>query len=289
MDESKFKFIAEEIRRRIESQITSGGLLCRVFGRGKSNTSLESKISKSKYKYKAGGKLIQDAIGVRIVLYFSDDIEVARNIISKNFKIRKEDSTIDTPKGDEFSVTRYNLVYDIPEDQTDTMSREISNQPIDLTFEVQIRSVLSEGWHEVEHDLRYKQKEYWAGSDDLSRALNGIVATLETSEWGMRKIFDDIAYRHYKQKNWGAMVLLKLRMRLSPELDHRLVDVINAQPEIGKKLLRIDRALIIERFATKIPRPPLTLSNAIYLWNIESLHNDAIYKITPKLLLPNLS
>lgn len=287
MDNSKFKFIAEEIRREVELQLTAGGLLCRVFGRGKSNYSLESKLEKGKDKYNINGKLIQDSIGIRVVLYFSDDIEVARSVISNKFRIRESDSTIDTPEGDEFSVTRYNLIYEIPENQEILMSREIGNQPIDRTFEVQIRSVLSEGWHEVEHDLRYKQKEYWIGSDDLSRALNGIVATLETSEWGMRKIFDDIAYRHYKQKNWGAMVLLKLRMRLSPELDSRLIDIINAEPEIGKKLLRINRALIIEKFATKTPKPPLTLSNAIYLWNIESLHNDAIYEITPKLLMPD--
>lgn len=285
MESSKFKFIAEEVRRQIEIQLMSGGLLCRVFGRGKSDTSLAAKLLKGKEKYGVNKKLIQDAIGIRTALYFSDDIEIARKIISANFKIREKDSTIDRPAGDEFSVTRYNLIYEIPDHQKDSMRREIGSDPIDFTFEVQIRSVLSEGWHEVEHDLRYKQKEYWTDSDDLSRALNGIVATLETSEWGMRKIFDDIAYRHYKKRNWGAMLLLKLRMRLSPDLDHRLIELINDQPEIGKNLLRIDRSVVIESFSTKIPRPPLTINNAIYLWNLASIKNDAILAVTPRLLL----
>ena len=285
MESSHFKFIAEDVRRDIEAQLMSGGLLCRVFGRGKSNGSLASKLLKGKDKYGIDKRLIQDAIGIRAVLYFSDDIEIARKIISETFKIREQDSTIDKPAGDEFSVTRYNLIYEIPDDQKESMRRQIGTSPIDLTFEVQIRSVLSEGWHEVEHDLRYKQKEYWADSDDLSRALNGIVATLETSEWGMRKIFDDIAYRHYKKRNWGAMLLLKLRMRLSPDLDPRLVEIINEQPEVGKSLLRIDRSIVIESFSKKtVVRPALTISNAVYLWNLIQLRNKDILQVTPKLL-----
>ncbi|MBK7959276.1 MAG: hypothetical protein IPK03_14995 [Bacteroidetes bacterium] len=32
----------------------------------------------------------------------------------------------------------------------------VNNSLVDSTFEVQLRTILSEGWHEIDHDLRYK-------------------------------------------------------------------------------------------------------------------------------------
>ena len=71
---------------------------------------------------------------------------------------------------------------------------------IDNTYEVQIRTILSEGWHEVEHDLRYKCKEEWNEFKEESRLLNGIYATLESSEWSMLTLFDRLSYSQYKNK-----------------------------------------------------------------------------------------
>lgn len=71
---------------------------------------------------------------------------------------------------------------------------------IDNTYEVQIRTILSEGWHEVEHDLRYKCKEEWNEFKEESRLLNGIYATLESSEWSMLTLFDRLSYSQYKIK-----------------------------------------------------------------------------------------
>lgn len=282
--DSRFKHVAEDIRRNIESVLISAGVLSRVFGRGKSDDSLLNKVIKGGKKYDVDGKKIQDAVGIRVVLYFSDDIEIVREVLCKKFCYRAEDSVIDKPNGDAFSVTRFNLIFDCPDEFKFSFNRVFKNEPIDSTFEVQIRSVLSEGWHEVEHDLRYKQKHYWNDSDDLSRALNGIVATLETSEWGMRKIFDDLAYRHYKGRNWPAMMLLKLRMRLNGSMDNRIIDLLNSDLELAKGLLRIERSTIIMEFALSVPKPVLTIDNAIFIWNRNVLKNSKISEITPTLL-----
>lgn len=32
---------------------------------------------------------------------------------------------------------------------------------IDDTFEIQIKTMFFEGWHEIEHDMRYKGEELW--------------------------------------------------------------------------------------------------------------------------------
>lgn len=283
--ESRFKHTAEDIRRDIEATLISAGVLCRVFGRGKSDDSLKRKLLSGVDKYSKDGKKIQDAVGIRVVLYFSDDITIVHEVLCNKFRFREHDSVIDKPTGDAFSVTRYNLLFDCPDYYKDQFERALSTDLIGTTFEVQIRSVLSEGWHEVEHDLRYKQKQYWDGSDDLSRALNGIVATLETSEWGMRKIFDDLAYRHYKNRNWAAMMLLKLRMRLNDTIDCRIIDLLNSDIDLAKGFLRIDRLRIIKQFALSVPKPLLTIDSAIFIWNRDVLKHPGILEITPKLLM----
>lgn len=71
---------------------------------------------------------------------------------------------------------------------------------IDETYEIQIRTILSEGWHEVEHDLRYKCKEEWNNFQEESRLLNGIYATLESSEWAMLTLFEKLSYSQYKME-----------------------------------------------------------------------------------------
>ncbi|WP_202796549.1 hypothetical protein, partial [Thermophagus xiamenensis] len=63
---------------------------------------------------------------------------------------------------------------------------------IDNTFEVQLRTILSEGWHEVDHSLRYKCKDDWKDYPDQERLLNGIYAALETNDSTLKSLFREI-------------------------------------------------------------------------------------------------
>lgn len=285
-----FESTAADIHKEIEKNLQRSGLLCRVFSRGKSNNSLNKKLGTmdeyNNYKYHNEGKKIQDAIGVRVVLYFPDDIELAEKIISKVFTKKTADCTIDLPDGNTFSATRYNLIYEIPTNLVFGVKSEINKRPIDTTFEVQIRTILSEGWHEVEHDLRYKNKDYWDNHDNLNRALNGIVATLETSEWSMQKIFDELCYMHYKNQNWSAMIIFKLRLRLSGELSSSLNEIFHRNKNLSKSFFRSKRSDLIELFGQT--RIPVTLDNAIYIWNFTANKNKEIIDITPELIIRRL-
>lgn len=283
--EDNFRHLAEQLRREIEIKLQRIGILCRVFGRGKLDKSLSKKILKDPTKYRAGGKMVQDAIGIRVALYFVEDIEIVASILSSQFIQDTNSSTIDLPAADKFTVSRHNLVFKIPNEHHKDMLRSIGNKPIDTTFEVQLRSILSEGWHEVDHDLRYKCKENWAGQEDLSRALNGIMATLETTEWSMKRIFDDLAYRHYKQKKWSAMLHNKIRMRADPCLSETLTQYLNQNEEFAKEVFRINRRKVIERFHTLKPSMPVTLDNIVYVWNHIGPKNSEISTQTPELIL----
>jgi len=278
---SQYGHIAEEVRRDIEDLLSGIGMLFRVFARGKDPASLESKLKREPGKYQLGGKLIQDSIGVRVALYFPDDIPIVKSILESRFEIDRGASTIDRPESDQFSVTRYNLIFRLASEATDNFVRIRGEAPLDVTFEVQLRSILSEGWHEVEHDLRYKAKENWSDHDDLSRVLNGIVATLETSEWNMARVFEELAYRHYKSKNWHGMLPSILRMRLKGSIGQPIIDALDSDMQVAKDLLRIDRPKLLKLLSRAKPKLPVTPDNVILFWNATGPRHPCLLSLTP--------
>lgn len=282
-----YRRVAEDLRREIEGFLTSIGLLCRVFARGKSAQSIRNKEAMNPGKYTLDGKLIQDAVGIRVVLYFPEDVLIVENLLRAKFICDEKSTTVDVPETDVFSVSRHNLIFCIPDRLKLDMTIATDTSPIDATFEVQIRTILSEGWHEVEHDLRYKRKTDWNGHGDLSRNLNGVVASLETAEWSMRKIFDDLAYRHYRNGNWEAMLNNALRMRVIPNLSLEICQVLDKDRNSAKGLLRINRPKLFHTLAGLAPKIPVTLDNMVYVWAHNSPQPSNLTKLIPDFLREN--
>lgn len=285
MESIKFSFsdaIRKDIEGIITEKLTNLGIMFRIFSRNKNSISLTDKLKNPKY-----GKThkIQDGIGVRIALYFNDDIEIVHEILNGIFSEREKDHSIDKTNAIEFSAVRYNIVYDIP---PELLANEHSftnvKDRIDSTFELQIRSILSEGWHEVEHDLRYKSKPDWDGHDNESRKLNGIYATLETSEWTMIKIFDELAYKHYKNQNWEPMIRQKFRLRMQPIiLNSEIKKYFDDNTLIAKKFFRLLRKDIINSMAKENFTIPLNINSLIYFCNFFYIKDETILKITPNI------
>lgn len=271
----------KELIEKIDDVLMPAGLLYRVFGRAKSNESLHKKIERGNYS--ENGKKIQDFLGIRVTLYFSDDIEIALNILKLNFDYLPYDSAIDTPDGDVFSAKRFNLIFKIPED-IDIQPPNVCVSLIENTFEVQIRTVLSEGWHEVEHDLRYKNKSFWSGHDDLSRALNGIYATLETSDWGMIKLFEELSHRHYKDGNPDEMLKTKFRLRLPGSLSVEVKGLLCDENDLLKKVFRAPRNEVIKALSKVSRTVPLTPDLLIHVINRECISDPNITKLESDVL-----
>lgn len=271
--------LARDIQRRVEEQVNRLGLLARVFARAKSRASLNRKLDREPGKYSAGGKLVQDAIGVRVAVYFGDDVETGRDVLKKNFEL--VESVHDEPDASEFGPRRLNLVFRLPGDQARYLADHYEVRCVDDTFEAQIRTVLSEGWHEIEHDQRYKNKSDWDDFPELSRTLNGVVATLETCDWSVLRIFDELAYKSYRRQAWPQMLRNKFRLRFDSQLlspgVHQLLD---RDPQLAKELFRADRRRILSRLATSDIRLPLTLDNICFLANHFTLNHEALTELT---------
>jgi len=271
------------IEETISETLDQMGIMFRIFSRLKAQSSLDKKIS-SNPKYGVSDK-IQDLIGIRIVLYFADDITAVHDILKTKFNERVKDNSIDEINTSTFEPVRYNLVYDIPpihNMRLDTMYQET----VDSTFELQIRTVLSEGWHEVEHDLRYKCKDDWESYPGESRKLNGVYATLETSEWTMIRIFEEISYGHYKSNNWNAMLRQKFRLRIQGTgLKESITNLFDQDIELAKKFFRIDRVKLVKLLSEKNFGYEISLSNLVFFANIFFIQAEEITQITPEPLL----
>ncbi|WP_413494483.1 hypothetical protein [Shewanella baltica] len=276
--------VMRDVTARIYSKLSDVGLMFRIFSRTKSEESINKKLE-------SGGeyginKKIQDIIGIRVILYFNDDIDTVRHIISSEFAERENDVSIDINKSDEFKATRFNIVYGLDENLTKILNINDCKNIIDNTFELQIRTIFSEGWHEVEHDLRYKCKEDWINLDNESRRLNGVYATLETSEWTMIKIFDEISYSHYLNKEWSAMFRQKFRLRFTNDtLPEEIKIIFDSDNLLGKSFFRLDRTKLIIDMNEKGFFFPLSLQNLIFFANITKIKDERINALIPDLMV----
>ena len=280
--ESRISFtIVQKLETTITEALNRCGIYYRVFGRLKNSRSIEEKIKRKGYSQESG-KIMQDLIGIRVALYYVDDVHICKKIIEKLFFVENQSISEATPS--DFSAERLNLVCSIPDEILPEIDPGIWREyPIDRTFEIQIRTVFSEGWHEIEHDVRYKSDTEWQKNSDLSRNLNGILATLETCDWSILQVLNNMAYREYKDHHWASMLKNKLRIHLTDDsLDDQIISIFDADPDIAKSFFRMDRQTLLEFLACEAKHTiPLTLNNIIYLINSKWVHCANIDKITP--------
>lgn len=297
MNELNLQYIINSIASDVETPLKHSGIFYRIFSCSKSINSIKRKLNLKQGVYSSNGKKMQDIIGIRIVFYFLEDIDVfcshlrsLPNFIdeSNSYKELEQKGSVDgleklTDKV--FMPTRLNLIFRMD----DFCSRELVNvlkdidgidsSLIDCTYEIQLRTVLSEGWHEVEHDLRYKcrTEKWWNYCEVESRMLNGIYATLETSERAMGTIFTSIALKNYKEKDWIAMIRNHLCIRLLDEtLPDWMLDLLNSQKELSKGILKSSRSELLS-ILFKLSFP-LKMENLIYLINRLFISNEEIRK-----------
>lgn len=281
--------LCREISKKLEDEFSRVGFFFRIFDRVKSTSSIDSKIvSKGTDYYDGKIKFIRDIIGIRIVPYFPDDIEIIQNRINNMFNIVEQ--TIDKTGESNFHPIRINLICQLPNEYVTEFKDLTQNPMLDSTFEVQLRTILSEGWHEVDHDLRYKCQNDWSDSSDLARNFNGILATLETSEYAIQRVFDQLCYRHYKSKDLIAMIRTKFRLRLvNFFLSKELNDVFQENIDLVKDFYKVDRNDVIHfLLENNNIIIPMTLENFIFIINFQFIKNKKITDLTPNLIINEL-
>lgn len=263
--DNRLDIISKQLTSDISQTLSRCGLMFRIFSRVKSDASIKHKLE---IKYAEKKTKLQDLIGIRIVLYFQDDVDVLSLYYSIGNVVKK---SIDEYDSSTFRPQRLNITMRIPEDMADDFISAVPEQLrdlVDMTYEIQIRTIFSEGWHEVEHDLRYKCKEDWVGCESYSRTLNGVIATLETAEWNMKALFNDMARHNLHHSNYSAMLRNKMRLKIHGEgLSAELNDFLKRNPTIADGAFNSDRLIIVYTLLTHTGEFPLTFDNLLFLIN----------------------
>jgi putative GTP pyrophosphokinase len=289
MQNYSLEFIEKQLNERLVNELTRSGLLFRLFSRVKDQNSIFEKFNRKKYS--EDGDLMQDLFGFRITTYFSDDVKIVVELCQKIFE--QVELIYDEPEIDVFKPLRKNMICKLPIDLCTTFDEFKSNDErfslIDKTFEIQFRTTLSEGWHEVDHLMRYKCKNDWADLNTESRMLNGIYATLETNDQALKALFDDISYQHYKAKRWEAMIRNQFRLRFTLQpLDIKIITHFNENPKLGKRIFKLNRKKIIDNYIKSTLTLPITFNSFVYFVNYCYLNDETIKELTPPIFLEEL-
>ncbi|MBA5204866.1 hypothetical protein H2Y57_14375 [Pectobacterium aroidearum] len=117
--------------------------------------SLKSKIER-KGKYKSLND-ITDVLGLRIVTYYSKDVDLVESVVRREF-IVDDENTIDkrkTYEPDRFGYMSLHYIISLNNTRSNLVEYNLFSG---IKFEVQIRTILQHTWAEIEHDLGYKSK-----------------------------------------------------------------------------------------------------------------------------------
>lgn len=272
--------IIKSIEEEISSKIRCSGMMFRIFSRVKAEESLRHKIMFKDKKYLEGKAKIQDMLGMRIVLYFPDDVEALSIFLGSNDIVK---SSVDEPDISTFCPQRLNLTKNIPERFVEDFRKGLPEdlaQYVDNTYEIQVRTIFSEGWHEVEHDMRYKCKQDWVGCEQSSRTLNGMIATLETVEWGMKSLFHEMSQRNFRQGNFRAMLRNKMRIRFADnDFSPEVAEFLQQHHDVAQRLLEVDRVVFVLSMLHQKKDIPLTFDNVVFLANNIDIQDEELSKI----------
>ncbi len=272
----------------LEEKLKKAGFYYRVAYRVKAADSIVDKLIYKDYRRPGGeneDKKMQDLIGIRIMLYFTDDVDICRSLLDTLF-VEPGEWEITENNEYEFKAMKVNGIFKLPGYLSKTIVNPVLSDYMDDTFEVQVRTNSFEGWHEIEHDLRYKGSAFGIGNEALARKMNSILATLELCDDSFVKLLEDLGHQHYKSHKWGDMIRCHYRLKLDSEPIHPLISqVFDEDTELAKIFFKFDRTQVIRQLWSNTSErgTALTINNVVKIVNQlgpnDERLKDAIAKI----------
>jgi len=185
-----YKDFTEEMRNLVEKVLKDHKKkLHSVSSRTKDKDSLLRKISRPDRQY---GSLddVTDISGVRIVTFFSDDVDFVGKTIEEVFDIDWDKSVdkrllLDPDRFGYLSMQYVGRLTQVRKSMPEY--KRFGNMPV----EIQVRSILQHAWAEIEHDYGYKSKA--AIPRDVRRRFSRLAGLLEIVDTEFVSIRDNIS------------------------------------------------------------------------------------------------
>jgi len=148
--------VAANLQRHITEHLHGKPNIDRISARAKTPERFAKKAEaqnpEGKTKYKAPLTEIQDQIGVRIVVFYKEDVEATSKEIIRYFQpIEKRDLV---PESEwTFGYFGHHLVLALPKD---VIPNDVDPAQVPRFFELQVKTLFQHAWSEANHDLGYK-------------------------------------------------------------------------------------------------------------------------------------
>lgn len=182
-----YEALARHISTLLEEKMGDNGVYIHsIHYRVKTRASLSRKLNKPDTSYKTLGDLT-DIAGVRVITYFSLDVEQVANIVQREFVV--EDSV---DKGDLLDPDRFgylSLHYIVRLYPSHANPAEYKRL-VHLKAEIQIRTILQHAWAEIEHDLGYKSKH--AIPIQMRRRFSWLSGLLELADYEFNGLREEL-------------------------------------------------------------------------------------------------
>jgi ppGpp synthetase/RelA/SpoT-type nucleotidyltranferase len=279
--ESRIKvpaIVEVELKHLVEERMKQSGLYYRLFSRIKTSDSLARKFQIKSYNEE---KKIQDLIGLRIDVYFEDDLRICKRLMEQLFSLVEWSES--EMKDIEFKPVKINGVFRLPEYLKKQITDDTWGMCIDDTFEIQLKTVFFEGWHEIEHDMKYKGGELWSGKNSFARYFNSILATLELCDKSLVTLFENLGHDLYKEGNWAGMMKAHYRLKMEerpmyPEVE-QLLNEDHSENNLGKQLFKTSRQVLVDLLIKQPRRVPINVNTIAALINEAVIHDERLTKI----------
>lgn len=156
-----YQIVLERIQRRLEvfqnsKEIAPGhNPIHTINARIKTLPSMAEKLKRYEHEvsFESAHENLHDIAGVRVVCYFLDDLKTVTDEIHRFddcIVIKDRDYTTNGAKASGYRS--YHMVLEVPVDASNPRDR--------YPVEIQLRTLAMEFWASIEHELRYKNKDF---------------------------------------------------------------------------------------------------------------------------------
>jgi putative GTP pyrophosphokinase len=188
------------------------------------------KLTLKQERYSSFSELT-DLLGIRIITYFSDEVDEISKVITQEFNI-DNDNSIDKRKAlstDQFGYLSLHYIASLADNRNELIEYK---RFASKKFELQIRSILQHAWAEIEHDIGYKADG--AVPDQFRRRFFRLAGLLELADEEFERLRDEAS--EYKKA-------VKVTIKKSPKTLAIDQDTIVAVLKSENALIELDQSI----------------------------------------------
>jgi ppGpp synthetase/RelA/SpoT-type nucleotidyltranferase len=230
----KYDALASEIHRILMNSFQDNSIDCKIHKiefRAKEVESFRKKCKRTSTdgspKYMNPIQNITDLAGVRVILFFPDDIAKICDFIEGNFNVTEKRDVGE----DRFATSGsfgYNSIHYLINLKEDWVKLPHYNGYKNMTCEIQVRTILQHAWAEMEHDIQYKSEQ--SLPLEIRRKFTALAGMLEIADREFQSIQrEDGRLRSSIKKSLEADLTLE-SIPSYPAADGQLADTDGLEP-----------------------------------------------------------